>query len=39
MAKGVQAKLEAKAAKAAPAKAANAKKGSGLLSGLFSRKR
>ena len=39
LAKEVQAKLEAKAAKAVPAKAAGAKKGSGLLSGLFSRKR
>ena len=38
-AKEVQSKLEAKAAKAAPAKAASAKKGSGLLSGLFSKKR
>ncbi|PZO11484.1 MAG: molecular chaperone DnaJ [Leptolyngbya foveolarum] len=39
MAKEVQAKLGAKAAKAAPAKAAGAKKGGGLLSGLFSKKR
>ena len=38
MAKTVQNKLSAKAAKA-PAKAANAKKGSSLLSGLFSKKR
>ena len=38
-AKEVQAKLEAKAAKTAPAKKASAKKGSGLLSGLFSKKR
>ena len=38
-AKEVQAKLEAKTAKAASAKAASAKKGSGLLSGLFSKKR
>ncbi len=39
MAKEVQAKLNAKATKVAPAKAASAKKGGGLLSGLFSKKR
>ena len=38
-AKKVQAQLEAKGAKKPAAKAASAKKGSGLLSGLFSRKR
>jgi len=38
MAKEVQAKLNAKASKAAPARAAGTKKGGGLLSGLFSKK-
>ena len=38
-AKEVQAKLEAGTAKVASTKAASAKKGSGLLSGLFSKKR